>query len=89
MKTVEPKTVEELLDLNNATRFFNVLIEAGYDDIKYICETSNEELQDIGIDDSADREQVIYNYTRRFILIITCCFQLLKIFADYASKYRT
>ena len=37
-----------------------MLIKAGYDDIKFIGETADEELEDIGIVDSADRQQVIY-----------------------------
>ena len=58
-RTVEPRTVEELLELNNATRYIDILIEAGYDDINFICETSDEELKELGMD-GADREEVIY-----------------------------
>lgn len=58
-RTVEPKTIEELLELHNATKYVDVLMDAGYDDIKYICETDDGELEDIGIVNSTDRQQVI------------------------------
>ena len=58
-RTLEPRSVRELLELYNATKYVDVLMEAGYDDIKFICETSDEELEDIGIVESADRQQVI------------------------------
>ena len=49
-----------------------MLIEAGYDDIKYIGETADEELKDVGIVDSADREQVIYyNFSNVLTLIFS------------------
>lgn len=52
-----PKTVTELLELNNATKHLDLLLESGYDDIKFICETSSDDLRDLGIN-RADREQV-------------------------------
>lgn len=54
-----PRTVAELLESYNATKHLDKLLRSGYDDIKYISETADEELEDIGIVDRADREQVI------------------------------
>ena len=70
-RTFEPKTVEELLKVNNATKHLQRLLESGYDDIKYIYETSDDELKDIGIVDKADRDQV--NSIHGIILIIAHC----------------
>ena len=53
-----PKNVTELLELNNATKHLDLLLECGYDDINFICETSSDDLRDIGIN-RADREQVV------------------------------
>jgi len=53
-----PKSVTELLEMYNATKHLQLLIDSGYDDINYICETRDEELKDIGIVSRADREQV-------------------------------
>jgi len=44
--------------MNNATKHLQLLIDSGYDDINYICDTRDEDLLDIGIVDYADREQV-------------------------------
>lgn len=66
-----PKSVEELLYLNNATKHLDVLLESGYDDINYICETGSDELEDIGIVDRADREQVIHITGLLFCLLFT------------------
>ncbi|XP_065886590.1 phosphatidylinositol 3,4,5-trisphosphate 5-phosphatase 2-like [Dysidea avara] len=57
--TATPKTVTELLQMHNATKHLQLLIDSGYDDINYICETGDDELFDIGIVDKADREQLL------------------------------
>ena len=62
-RTTEPKTIEELLELNNATKYLDLLLGAGYDDIKFIGETSDEELKEIGIIDRAERQQVSCIYS--------------------------
>ena len=54
-----PRTVAELLESYNATKHLNKLLTEGYDDINFICETDDRELEVIGIVNRADREQVI------------------------------
>ena len=63
LRTAEPNNIEELLELNNATKFLDLLLNAGYDDIKYIGETSDGELKEIGITDRAERQLVSCSYS--------------------------
>lgn len=61
--------------MNNATKHLQLLIDSGYDDINYICDTRDEDLLDIGIVDYADREQVhqqhVWNIAQNVIVCIS------------------
>lgn len=52
-----PRSVRELLLRNNMGHYCDMLINNGYDDIRFIHETSEEELRDVGIASSLDREK--------------------------------
>ena len=52
-----PKNVRELLLRNNMGQYCDMLINNGYDDIRFIHETSGEELRDVGVVSAVDREK--------------------------------
>ena len=53
-----PSTVEELLQVHGLQHFSELLIANGYDEIHFITEITEEELQDIGITQASDRSKV-------------------------------
>jgi len=53
-----PSTVERLLQVNGLQHFSELLITNGYDDIHFIQEISEAELQEIGITQASDRSKV-------------------------------
>lgn len=53
-----PSTVESLLMQNGMKHFLNLLITNGYDDIQFLAEVPEEELQEIGISQPGDRAKV-------------------------------
>ena len=76
--------------MNNATKHLQLLIDSGYDDINYICDTRDEDLLDIGIVDNADREQVyqqhvlniaqnVIVYSSVFSIYLWLCFVLTSV----------
>jgi len=53
-----PSTVEKLLQAHGLQHFSERLISNGYDDIHFVTDISDEELQEIGITQLSDRSKV-------------------------------
>ena len=53
-----PSTVEKLLQAHGLQHFSERLITNGYDDIHFVTDISDEELQEIGITQLSDRSKV-------------------------------
>ena len=57
-----PSTVEKLLQVHGLQHFTELLIANGYDDIHFITEISEDELQEIGITQASDRSKVRHSH---------------------------
>lgn len=66
-----PSTVKSLLETHGLQNFSDILLTNGYDDLHFLAEVSEAELQEIGIKQLADREKVSSKYC-----IPTCCTHL-------------
>ena len=53
-----PSTVKSLLETHGLQQFSDVLLTNGYDDLHFLAEVSEAELQEIGIKQLTDREKV-------------------------------
>lgn len=51
-------TVEDLLTLHGLGQYTNLLISNGYDDIRFVSDITNEELMEIGVESSSERQRV-------------------------------
>ncbi|XP_064394235.1 phosphatidylinositol 3,4,5-trisphosphate 5-phosphatase 2-like [Halichondria panicea] len=54
-----PSTVDSLLHLNGLQQFSSILIANGYDDMHFLAEVSEEELEEIGVTESSDRGKLL------------------------------
>ena len=57
-RSPRPPTVEKLLQQNGLQQYTEVLIANGYDDVQFLGEVPDLELQEIGILDPSDRARV-------------------------------
>ena len=53
-----PSSVEQLLQMHGLQHYTEVLIANGYDDVQFLGEVPDLELQEIGILDATDRQRV-------------------------------
>lgn len=55
-------SVESLLIQNGLQKFVKILLDNGYDDLGFLSEVPEDELQEIGIINPTDREKVSSHY---------------------------